>query len=814
MEDDRSSVIIEDDRSSVEGDGDKRRTEITRRQVLKYGTLLGAGLCAANAMAQPFFQECPTTCTDEVLPDPNNCGIQEVWSTTPFILQPFIDLLPVPAPLAPGFRQRVPGGTLAPWTVRKSTDPTTGTCNLNEIVVDPTLFTPCMQDSYGGGHQIIPTDTDATLVPPRGFPGNFQLAPVAIPYHIRLQVAQHSFTSSRVRPINRQGAPLGAAARDALRAAGAPANLSRLPTSTIYGFNGTFPGPMINVDFGKPVVVRFENDLDLITVPPGVTEQVYRGDFGVPQFLTHLHNGHTAPESDGQPHYMRHNDGGYNVGDYVDNLYLNWPAGGDPNEMQSFLWFHDHRMHHTGANVYKGMVGLFPMYDPGVPDPANPGALLPGTGLDPGDETKGLRLPGVRINRPDGSFKVKYDIPMAFYDVRLDDGRTPHADFRVGDALINGQVPVNPPPPVDPTLCGAVHPEQYGRTFFRYHPNHGFVGDLFTVNGKAFPRLKVFKRRYRFRFLDASVSRCYDLALMSSAAGPQPRPGTQGQWQIPDGQLWRPMTQIASMGGLLPDPIRRNSIQIWPATRREVVVDFTNAPTGSVFYLTNIMEMPDGRVPKFNPPGTSPLGLPAAQINALPYKVPLLKIIVGGAPPEVDQSVMPVPPAVPDPLNPTLRAMPAIPNAADRALLPQREFTLKRSGTFGDASQWLINDLPFDPAVPLTELILINGKPNPGNPGNIGSPKLGTGEVWTCTNGGGGWVHPMHMHMEEHTVLARTGSFNIHPDDTGKEDVNNLDPGESVTFFRRFRTFLGPYVAHCHNLAHEDHNMMFGWKIV
>jgi FtsP/CotA-like multicopper oxidase with cupredoxin domain len=43
--------------------------------------------------------------------------------------------------------------------------------------------------------------------------------------------------------------------------------------------------------------------------------------------------------------------------------------------------------------------------------------------------------------------------------------------------------------------------------------------------------------------------------------------------------------------------------------------------------------------------------------------------------------------------------------------------------------------------------------------------------------------------------------------------VANLDPGESVTFYRNFRTFVGPYVAHCHNLAHEDHNMMFGWTI-
>ena len=41
-----------------------------------------------------------------------------------------------------------------------------------------------------------------------------------------------------------------------------------------------------------------------------------------------------------------------------------------------------------------------------------------------------------------------------------------------------------------------------------------------------------------------------------------------------------------------------------------------------------------------------------------------------------------------------------------------------------------------------------------------------------------------------------------------------LDPKESVIVYRSFRDFKGDYVAHCHNLAHEDHAMMFGWSIV
>lgn len=71
-------------------------------------------------------------------------------------------------------------------------------------------------------------------------------------------------------------------------------NPRKLPPSTIYGFNGTFPGPRINASYGRPAIVRLENHLD-------VDNGFDRQDFGSPNasFITHLHNGHTAAESDG-----------------------------------------------------------------------------------------------------------------------------------------------------------------------------------------------------------------------------------------------------------------------------------------------------------------------------------------------------------------------------------------------------------------------------------------------------------------------------------------------------------------------------------
>ena len=73
----------------------------------------------------------------------------------------------------------------------------------------------------------------------------------------------------------------------------------KLPASTIYGFNGTFPGPMDQrgVRTG-PSLVRFENDLD-VNPTASIARTSAHPNYS---FLTHLHNGHTAPESDGNPH--------------------------------------------------------------------------------------------------------------------------------------------------------------------------------------------------------------------------------------------------------------------------------------------------------------------------------------------------------------------------------------------------------------------------------------------------------------------------------------------------------------------------------
>jgi FtsP/CotA-like multicopper oxidase with cupredoxin domain len=715
----------------------------------------------------------------------------EVLPTSPLIMSPFTDPLPIPKVLQPV--SSLPGG---PPGKSKQT-------NL-----------PFANGSFQR-HQLWPDEIPAD----KGGP-----LPQPILYHVPLQVARHQFTSSAVLPIDRNGQPAKAFDSGGRPVAVDPRTGVKLPPSTIYGFTGTFPGPAIHARYGEPVLVRFDNQLDVNPDPANLP----RGDFGAPDqtFLTHLHNGHTAPESDGNPHYFfRAFDGtrdgrtgepvtGYPPGTYCDNLYLNWPAGGDDAEKQSFFWFHDHRMDHTGANVYKGMVGLYPLYDPkdysGNPD--YPG-VLPG-GLDNGNEKEGLQLPGVPGTDEDGDPTILYDIPLAFFDCCLDDGVTVHHDIH-DDEYVDVDHDDAPIP------GNKAHPEWWGRSFYKHFPNHGFVGDLFTVNGKAYPVLKVKRRKYRFRFLDASVARIYEFKLMQSAqtgfTGVKPAKdlgykddALQGQFRLPDGRQCMEFLEIATDGGLLPEAINRNSFELWPAKRREVVIDFTKYQDGKltqkddVIFLTNVMKMSTGRMwnssSRFSPDPD--------------YKVPVLAFQIQDDP--VDDHSVVAPKKRLRPL-PKMRLTPSDTAAWNKAMRERLIFEVQR-GSAGGETEWLINGEPFDPAKPLTSL------KNPAGRTPQALQPRDSFALWEIRNGGGGWVHPFHLHMEEHRTVMRNGKLMIkpdgsplpdaaHPDDGSREDLVALDPSESVIIYRSFRDFTGNYVAHCHNLAHEDHAMMFGWSI-
>lgn len=95
--------------------------------------------------------------------------------------------------------------------------------------------------------------------------------------------------------------------------------------------------------------------------------------------------------------------------------------------------------------------------------------------------------------------------------------------------------------------------------------------NIVLTNGAAQPNLRVRRRRYRFRLVNASNDRVMSFRLSNGAE----------------------MMQVATDGGLMARPVRRTEIGIYPAERVDVVVDFSDLPAGTTLVLQNTV----GEVP-------------------------------------------------------------------------------------------------------------------------------------------------------------------------------------------------------------------------
>jgi FtsP/CotA-like multicopper oxidase with cupredoxin domain len=287
-----------------------------------------------------------------------------------------------------------------------------------------------------------------------------------------------------------------------------------------------------------------------------------------------------------------------------------------------------------------------------------------------------------------------------------------------------------------------------GLLFFDLFNFDGILGDKFLVNGKIQPFFEVEPRRYRFRILDSGPSRFYQLFLTDQGANTQ----------IP---FW----QIASDGNLLPHPISVNNAIVAVAQRMEVIIDF-RPWAGKTLYFENRLEQVDGRGPTGNT-------LPAGAGNFI------MQFRVKSAP-VADNSVDPA-------TRPTYYALPDK-TAAARV---SRSFRFERQ-----SGQWAINGriMDSDCATPRFQV------------------QQNSVEYWSLQNNSGGWMHPVHIHFEEHQIMSQ--SLPMLATDVSRKDVFRLQHNMSTQMFFRFRDFVGRYPFHCHNVVHEDHAMMLRWDIV
>ncbi|MFJ2095535.1 multicopper oxidase family protein [Streptomyces sp. NPDC087901] len=112
--------------------------------------------------------------------------------------------------------------------------------------------------------------------------------------------------------------------------------------------------------------------------------------------------------------------------------------------------------------------------------------------------------------------------------------------------------------------------------------------------------------------------------------------------------------------------------------------------------------------------------------------------------------------------------------------------TVRRLVFSRNGDQWRINGRAFDPATPLLR------------------PQFGAVEEWRVLSVE---RHPVHLHGTQFQVLGR-GRGGPGAYDGGWKDTVELAPGSEIRLAVRFDAYRGRYIAHCHNLEHEDMAMM------
>ena len=97
----------------------------------------------------------------------------------------------------------------------------------------------------------------------------------------------------------------------------------------------------------------------------------------------------------------------------------------------------------------------------------------------------------------------------------------------------------------------------------------------------------------------------------------------------------------------------------------------------------------------------------------------------------------------------------------------------------------------------------------------LAKPQRGAVEVWELENSSGGWSHPVHIHLVDFQILSRTGGKRgvLPYEKEALKDVVLLGENEKVTVIARYAPYDGVYMFHCHNLIHEDHDMMAAFNV-
>jgi spore coat protein A len=488
-----------------------------------------------------------------------------------------------------------------------------------------------------------------------------------------------------------------------------------LPATTLWGFNGAWPGPTIMARRGQQTIIRWTNRLPSKHFLP-IDHTLHGAESTLPEVrtVTHLHGARVLPESDGYPEAWYTADGQH--GPRFNPLPSTYPN----DQPAATLWYHDHCHGITRLNTYAGLAGFYLIRDEAEE------ALKP----------------------PSGEF----DIPLMLQD-RL---------FNKDGSLLY------------PKAVNGTHPVWVQE----------FYGDMNCVNGTVMPYLDVEPRKYRFRLLNASNTRFYNLRLYNA----------DHNGNILDKSFEVPfLLQIGSDCGLMAAPVEMRYLLISPGERIDFVVDFADSE-GKFFSL-------ESDALTVNP-------MEGEVAPAVPPKVLLFKVVKPLS--SKDTS------SVPGTLIPF---EPIVPTSTTRERMLWITEKVRASDDYVEIG--LLGNAHWSD--PITE-----------------DPRAGSTEIWSFVNATQD-VHPIHIHLVHFQVLNRqrfdistflaTGKVMtygppVQPERNERlavKDTVKAYPGFVTRVIQRFDLPRGSklppgselhYVWHCHILEHEDNDMMRPYKVL
>ena len=286
----------------------------------------------------------------------------------------------------------------------------------------------------------------------------------------------------------------------------------------------------------------------------------------------------------------------------------------------------------------------------------------------------------------------------------------------------------------------------------------GSFGNTVMVNGTISARFEPSTRLVRFRLLNASNARTYNLAFSDGRA----------------------MQQIACDGGFLNAAVAMQQIELAPGERCEVIVDFSDGAAVDLISLPMAADSPYRTT-----------GMIGNMHTMNQVRLQVLSIR--------PQSNLQRSPEIP----PVLTSLPELnPNSADRL----RQFTL--SSAMGMGMMGRGRGTRGRMGGGMSGMHTINGTGMDMSVINERVP-VGSTEIWEITNDSM-MMHPFHIHHGQFRIVSSNNrAWPAH--EQAYKDTVKVGPGQTVRVLMKFDDYADPnlpYMYHCHILEHEDAGMM------